>query len=348
MTMLDVLILLKSEKTPSSRIRFREAAGWLRERGVNAVIEFLPEGLLARHRLFRRAADFPVTVLQKRLLSAPSFLYLRHHARCLGFDFDDAIYCRNASPDPDPAAYRSLTRERKFARIVRGVDFVVAANRELAERVRGIRAEVPVSIIPSPVDVSPPPKEEYRLGSPPVLGWVGTRSTLRYLDYLAPALRDLRCRHEFVLRVIADQAPCLSGLEVEFVRWQIDRQEAEIRAFDIGLMPLSADPFAVGKASYKLLQYLALGVPAVASAVGMNREVAGVDEEHCLLAATPGEFAGQCGRLLEDESLRRELGRRGRDRVVAEFSRERVADRLAETLLQAAGRGKGTEAGTLS
>jgi glycosyltransferase involved in cell wall biosynthesis len=341
MAMLDVLILLKSEKTPSSRIRFREVAGLLAERGIAATIEFLPEGLLARHRLFRRAADFPVTVLQKRLLSAPSFLFLRHHARRLGFDFDDAIYCRNASPNPDPAAYRSLTRERKFSRIVRGADFVVAANRELAEKVRGIRAEVPVSIIPSPVDVTPAPKEDYRLGSPPVLGWIGTRSTLRYLDYLAPALGELRRRHAFVLRVISDQAPSLPGLEVDFVRWHIDRQEAEIRAFDIGLMPLSSDPFAVGKASYKLLQYLALGVPAVASAVGMNREVAGIDEDCCLLAATPAEFAGQCGRLLENQPLRRQLGRRGRERMVAEFSRERVADRLAEALLRAADCGTG-------
>ncbi len=336
--MLDVLILLKSEKTPSSRIRFRELAGPLRERGVKACIEFLPEGLLARHRLFRRAAEYPVTVLQKRLLSAPAFLVLRHHARCLGFDFDDAIYCRNASPNPDPDAYRSATRERKFARTVRGVDFVIAANRTLAERVRTTSPEKPLSVIPSPVDAAAAPKTDYALAPVPVLGWVGTRSTLRYLEYLGPALRELRARRPFVVRVVADAAPDLPGLEVEFVRWRLDRQEEEMRAFDIGLMPLSADPFATGKAAYKLLQYLALGVPAVASAVGMNREVAGESEDCGLLAATPAEFAGQCGRLLDDEPLRRRLGEQGRALVAARYSRERVADVLAAALLQAAAR----------
>jgi len=128
----------------------------------------------------------------------------------------------------------------------------------------------------------------------------------------------------------------LPDLDVQFVPWRLDRQEHDLRECDLGLMPLSADPFAAGKAAYKLLQYLSLAMPAVASAVGMNRDVAGERQEHCLLAASPDEFAEQCRRLLADENLRRELGRRGRALITAEYCRERIAQRLAETLLRAA------------
>lgn len=330
--MTSVLFLVKSEKTPSSRIRVVDLIPELNRHGVEPVTVALPSGKSDRRAVFRQAAEYPVTVLQKRLLSLFDFRELRKRARRLVFDFDDAIYLKNASPAVDPKAYDSPTRRRKFKRTVLKSDAVIAANHVLATAVRSVAPDVRLEIVPSPVDVDAvEEKADYDLPAKPVLGWVGTTSTLRYLDLIAPALRELRGRRDFVLRVVADESPDLEGIEVDFIPWTLETERRELPKFDVGLMPLSSDPFSEGKAAYKLLLYLAAGVPAVASPVGMNAEVS-EGETNCLSPASPDGFAEAIGRLLDDGELRRRLGSNGRKRVEETYSIPAVGAKLAAFL----------------
>ena len=329
---MKVLFLLKSEKTPSSRIRVMDLVPGLRENGIEPDLEILPDSFWKRRSLFKKAKDYPVTVLQKRLLSLMDFRELRKNARRLVFDFDDAIYHKNASCSRRPADYRSATRMMKFRRTVNGSDLVVAANNVLAGKVRDLNRTVPVEIVPSPVDVKAfTPKIDYSLSDPPVIGWIGTKSTLRYIDLVAGALSALRKRRNFVLRVVSDETYRHDGIAVEFVKWSLENQNSELGKFDIGIMPLSHDPFSEGKASYKLLQYLAAGVPSVCSPVGMNAEVAG-DGEYCLTASNETEFQLQLEKLLDSCELRRSLGQRGRHLTEQKYSLEVVAKTLATVL----------------
>ena len=112
-----------------------------------------------------------------------------------------------------------------------------------------------------------------------MVGWIGSESTLPYLSVMAPALRRLAQRRQFELRVIANEArpPArmdLSGVTLRFIPWQASTAVKEIRAFDLGVMPLPADEeWTRYKCGMKLLQYMALGIPAVASPVGVNADI---------------------------------------------------------------------------
>ncbi len=331
---MKVLFLLKSGKTPSSRIRMLDLLPLLREKGIEPDVEILSGSFWKRRKLFKKAKDYPVTVLQKRLLSMFDFHELRKNAKRLVFDFDDAIYYKNASCSTDPADYESSTRKGKFKRTVAGSDLIMAANNVLAGKVREFDKSVPVEIIPSSVDVgSFVAKADYNLSSPPVVGWIGTKSTLRYLELISSAFTELRSKRDFVLRVISDEPYRQEGINIEFVRWSLENQNTGLGKFDIGIMPLSGDPFSEGKASYKLLQYLAAGVPSVCSPVGMNSEVAG-NGEYCLTASDNGQFASQMLKLLDNCELRRNLGLKGRKFVEREYGLEVVVSRLAEVLLK--------------
>ncbi|NOY76090.1 MAG: glycosyltransferase family 4 protein [Kiritimatiellaeota bacterium] len=327
-----ILFIVKSEKTPSSRIRALDLLPGLRSAGLECEIEYLPKSFWSRRSLFRKCREFDVVVFQKRLLSYFEFRELRGNSKKLVFDFDDAVYLRNAAPSLDPADYASSTRSRRFARMVAGADLVVAANRVLADAAGSFASNTPVEIIPSSVPLAGyEPKGDYALSEPPVVGWVGTSVTLRYLEFLTPALAELRSRRRFVLRVVSDSEFAADGVDVENVPWSLESESREIRGFDIGIMPLSRDPFSEGKSSYKLLQYMACGVPSVASPVGMNVDVA--DEGRSAdLADSSAEFASAIEGLLDDMDSRVSLGEKGRRKVEREFDRSVVAAKLADVL----------------
>ena len=328
----SVIFLVKSAKTPSSRIRIKDLVTFLDEKGIETAVEYIPEEYRKRHQLFNKCTRYDVVVFQKRLFSWFEFCELRRKAAVLAYDFDDAVYLKNKAPSENPNDYHSATRKRRFKRIVKAADLIIAANSVLATEAGKYTSESKIRIIPSAVDsANINPRDNYSLSTPPVIGWVGTKVTQRYLDYLAPQLCELRKEHEFVLRVISDKGYEHPGFETDAVEWKQDEENCEIRKFDIGIMPLSNDPFSEGKASYKLLQYLANAVPSVASAVGMNKDVAD-GGKNALLAETPEEFISQISRLLKDEELRRKLGQNGRKLIEKEYSREVIGAKFADAV----------------
>ncbi len=334
-----ILFILKSEKTPSSRIRFIDLLPFLSSRGMEFEVEYLPSSWRCRHRLFKRGREFDIIVLQKRLPSWWDFRVLRENAKTLVFDFDDAVYLRNASPSSNPKDYESATRRKRFARIARESDLLIAANSVLAAAAADTAPGAKVEIIPSSVDVTafPPVDKERALSSPPVVGWVGTKAASSHLLHFAPMLRAAREKRDFVLRIVSNESFDIPGLKVENKRWSLEGEAELIRSFDIGIMPLSDDPYSRGKSSYKMLQYMAAGVPALASAVGMNSDVAGQERANAALAPTPAEFDAKLVELLDNEKLRSALAERGRKTVEERFSRQVVGQQFATILKKTAG-----------
>ncbi len=332
--MMKVLLFIKSTKTPSSRIRVCDLIPHLRQYDIEAEVIPLPTSRLKRWRCFAKAGEYDIVYLQKRLLDHLDFWILRHFSRFLVYDFDDAIYHRNSSPSTELKDYISSTRERKFKFTVKNVDLVIPANAVLEKRTKSVVPDVKTSIIPSSIRLDDiVQKTDYADKEPFVIGWVGTKSTLRYLEYISEELRMLSQKHRFILRVIADQPIEISGVETEFVPWKLEEQYRQISRFDIGLMPLSADPFSEGKAAYKLLQYMSCGVPAVCSPVGMNREVSG-DGAYCLCAESKHEFGEQLEKLILDAELRKEIGRRAAQMVREKYVDTVTAEKLASVLNQ--------------
>jgi len=115
--------------------------------------------------------------------------------------------------------------------------------------------------------------------------------------------------------------------------WSLDTEVADLQNFDIGIMPLPDNEWTRGKGGYKLLQYMAVGIPCIASPVGINMELIR-DGENGFLAATEDQWYEKISLLTRDQELRKKMGMRGRDFVVKNYSFEVAAPKLISALRQ--------------
>ena len=188
------------------------------------------------------------------------------------------------------------------------------------------------AILPTPIDTVRFEPSRIRPDWGSALGWVGHSDNLPYLERLAPALRKLVERHPRMrLIVVADRAPKLEGVPLEFRRWTLEREVAAFDEMSVGLMPLDDDEWARGKCAFKALQYMALGLPTVVSPVGMNAEVI-EDGRHGYHARDQDGWFAALDRLLSDVEHARVLGEAGRRRVERDYSVSVTSERLVGLL----------------
>src|SRR5262249_49443719 len=166
-----------------------------------------------------------------------------------------------------------------------------------------------------------------------VIGWTGSTTSQTYLEMFAPVLRELVARGDVELRVISDREPSLPGIPYVWRRWSADTETYDLRDLDVGIMPMPDDSWSRGKCSLKALQYMAMGIPAICSAVGVNREVIH-HGQNGFLAARPEEWVRYLGLLIEDPALRARLGCAARKTVEDRYSMRRSAALFAETVRQ--------------
>ncbi len=233
----------------------------------------------------------------------------------LVFDFDDAIYIRF------PQSTRSLCTE---------ADLVLAANENLAAYARQFSRRV--FVVPTSIDLN-----LYGLPRPPtakheslVIGWIGTRWNLGYLAALARPLERLKSSCDFVLALITEPSSA-SDLElpqeirVRIIPWTLKDFVQNLATFDVGVCPLPDDPWTRGKSSYKVLEYMALGIPAVASPVGGIVDAI-EDGKDGFLATTEDEWYVHLSELLHHPELRSKMGKAGREKVESRYSLDVTAE----------------------
>jgi glycosyltransferase involved in cell wall biosynthesis len=157
---------------------------------------------------------------------------------------------------------------------------------------------------------------------PLVIGWTGTHSTLKYLLPLVPVLAQLEAEGlAFEFRVISNQPPEFDQplRSLRFVPWQKATEIPDLLTFHVGLMPLEDDPWAKGKCAFKALQYMALGIPALVSPVGMNTEVV-QDDYNGYICRTPDDWHQRLQQLLTDGAHRQALGAAARATIEKRYS----------------------------
>jgi len=167
-------------------------------------------------------------------------------------------------------------------------------------------------------------------GVPTIVGWIGQRATARMLSPLASLFRELRAGNSARFVAVGID-PSDFGLPMEGVEWSEQTEVATISGFDVGIMPLIDEPFERGKCGYKLIQYMACGLPVVASPVGVNRQLV----EHGVngfLADTPHEWKSALLTLSQDGELRRRMGRAGREKVEQTYCTGITGPQLAHVL----------------
>jgi glycosyltransferase involved in cell wall biosynthesis len=341
-----VVFFLQGINVPAARVRGFTIAGALASQGIRCELRiptpsvYGDTSLLSRWRWARwlrgplqlvAAAGRPlqlrglrrddVVFLQRPMVELPTTLLERiaTRRRCSIFDFDDAIFL-------------NVGGRRKLRQIVGMVDQVIAGNQHLAEQAD---AAGKTTVIPTIVDT-----DRFRLlptrdrrGADVVFGWTGLASNYPQLLTVRQALSET-LRHTGARLLLISNAPPppeLATLRVEYRPWRPETELEDLAEIDVGLMPLPDTPYARGKCAYKLIQYMALGRPGVASPVGANREVVtpGIDG---FLPNTDGDWQEALIALAFDPDLRCRVGEAARRRIETAYSLTAVLPRYLEIL----------------
>ena len=226
----------------------------------------------------------------------------------------------------DDAIYLTRFHRSKMSALFRVSSTAIVGNHELANYVG--RFAPRVVVVPTVVDTdrfrpaAQGGSSQDRDGVLTIV-WVGLASNFSYLELLIPVIRELQRTERVQVRVISSRPPVLPGVNLDFRLWSLEGEG------HIGVMPLPDTEWSRGKCGLKLLQYMALGLPAVASPIGVNREIIS-DGANGFLASTKEEWLATLIRLCQDSELRIKIGLAARKTVESEYSLSVWGPRLAD------------------
>jgi len=314
-----VMLLGYGLEQPSYRHRMRSLIEPLQAAGWQVRAEQFPSGRYGLRTWERRAllrwAD--VTVLHQIKLSSIEARLFAAFSRRRVFDVDDAIYVRKPRRLGD-LPNESAWRKQKFAATCRWVDAVAAGNDVLAGVARATAKEIVV--LPTSIDTACYETTFAGPADPPTIAWIGSPENLIYLEMIRPALARLTQRFPALkMRVICSEFPDWSDVNVERVPWSSATEAHSLAGAHMGVMPLTDDAWSRGKCAFKLLQYMAAGLPCVASPVGANTEAVldGINGFH---ATDADEWERSLEKLILSPTLRSSFGAQGRRHVEQRYA----------------------------
>lgn len=352
-----VLALTKyGAEAASTRQRLLQFAPYLRERNIEIVAQPLLDDAYVRALAQGRPASRAKVGASylKRLLRLPmargyDLIWIHFEAfpyapglleqllaipgRPVIVDFDDAIfhmYDRHRSP----LVRRLLGNKlRPLLRLAAGV---TVGNDYLRDYVAQFNPAV--TVVPTVVDTNRYVPAEHAAALPTVVGWIGSPSTWRYMEEVLPDIMPVIERAGASFRAVGAGPAAARWTGIESVPWTEATEIAEVQRMDVGVMPLPEEDWARGKCGYKLIQYMACGLPTIASPVGVNSTIVQQGDTG-FLAKTPDQWHAALQQLLGDGDLRRRLGQAGRERVVEHYSLASQAPRVFQAFEAALAKG---------
>ncbi|MFO0976563.1 MAG: glycosyltransferase [Planctomycetaceae bacterium] len=346
-TRMRILFLSSGDRVPSSRFRILPYLKHFRAEGHQVVLAssfpakydyfpwmgFRPSQLLKRgvrwwHWLRSRLSSFDVVFIDREIFDDETTdMEERFRGSCkrLVIDLDDAIFLRYP---------------QKFPTLMELADLVVCGNRFLMDYVAPMNSRR--CHVPTCVDMDDYPARPKLDHSVPIVGWMGTSGNVRYLSVAAEALRIVAKELAFELRLVVPDIHLLKGMDLSGVNlvhepWQPANEVRQLQQFDVGLMPLFPDEkWDIYKCGLKLIQYLAVAVPGIAAPVGVNSEILD-GNQNGIAAQTTEEWVSALRTLLQSESLRRDMGTRGRQTVTERYSIQANYPVLRNALLELLG-----------
>ncbi|ANQ48432.1 glycosyltransferase family 4 protein [Flammeovirga sp. MY04] len=298
MSKILILAPYPATKAPSQRFRFEQYLHLLENEGIEYEYHsFLDErawSILHKPRRFGYKIMVVIIAFIKRLvlmLKVNSFdkVFIHREASHVGppifeymitqifkkeliYDFDDAIWLPNYSEHN--AEFQKLKMYKKVQNIIKWSSKVSVGNEYLKQYALNYNKQVFIN--PTTIDTDNyhnPNRFKKENFNRPVIGWTGTLTTAKYLDFLIPVFQKLEIKYDFILLVISNERPILPIKSLKYLQWKKESEIEDLLKFDVGIMPLTDDIWSKGKCGFKALQYMSLGIPAIVSPVGVNSKI---------------------------------------------------------------------------
>lgn len=338
-----------AEQGSSSRLRMMQYAPALADQNIkldiapmldDAYLNALYQGT-GRHRLpgllsyprrlqqMVSAGQYDVLWIEKELLPwLPAWLERRLlRGQRFVLDYDDATFHRY---DQHPSTWVRRLLGNKIQRLIAQADAVIVGNAYLAQYAQQAGAQH-ILQLPTVVNLTDYPLVPYPDG-PPRIGWIGSPATEAYLTLIAAPLAAVCQQTGAYLRVIGtSEGFSLPDVPTERFAWSSQTEGALLSACHVGIMPLPDDDWAEGKCGFKLVQYMAVARPVVATPIGINQQLVqpGING---YLASTAEGWQAALLDLIQHPALAEKQGLAGRHQVAQHYSLAVAAPQVAQIL----------------
>lgn len=321
-------LTIGNKNYPSSRYRGYDFVKELNKRGLKSKISPIGDKKYFLNLCFEFLTlfNFKKRIIYLQKVDHPIIRFLLRLHRLKGnkviFDFDDAIF---------------ILEPQKTKSIIKISDVVIVGNNYLSNYTKKYNKNV--FVIPTSIDlekIGSLRKDYSKNNKKIVIGWIGSKWTLKYLEEIKKSLEKLSKKYPFELRIIGpknceDELPKFKNITIKIIPWKFETEWKELLKVDIGIMPLPDNDWAKGKCALKLLQYMALGIPAIGSNVGANKEAI-KNGKTGFLVSNEKEWEVALEKLIKDKKLRMKLGKAGRKTVEKNYSLEKNVSKLSKII----------------
>ena len=254
-----------------------------------------------------RSLFFDVVFIHREAFPTKDFLFewlFKLFGKKIIYDFDDSIF---------------LKKPAKVKKTITISDCVITGNKFLKDYASKLNDNAVV--IPTSIDTDKyKPASSQRADNRIVIGWIGTPTTASYLLEIKEVFKVLAEKYENIeFRVIGAEFATEKSLPIAYEPWSLHSEVKDLQGFDIGIMPMPDNDWTKGKCAFKIIQYMAVGIPAVASPCGMNTEVIS-DGVNGFLPSNDKEWCDRLALLIESPELRIKLGENGRKMIEKQYS----------------------------
>lgn len=338
------------DRSPGQRYRFEQYMPYLEAEGFECVYSpilvdaqedkdfYAPGNYLTKFSLFlkgvwrrwkdvRRAKQFDIIFIYREAFMTGTIFFekmLKQSGAKIIYDFDDAIWNHDIS-----AANRALgwlKNPAKVADITALADLVFVGNQYLADY--ALKYNSRVEIIPSTINL-----DYYKISKKPatekvLIGWSGSLTTIEHFKVIIPVLEKVKAKYgdRVAFKVFGVSDYVHEGLGITGIQWTPQNEVSEICTFDIGIMPLPDNKWTKGKCGMKGLQYMALEVATIMTAVGVNKDII-QEGENGFLAITDEEWFEKICLLVESKELREKFGKAGRLTIEQHYSSQALREK---------------------
>ena len=221
----------------------------------------------------------------------------------------------------DDAVFLSDVPRGKTKKVIKMSDGVIAGNRYLGDYAKSYCKNT--VCIPTSIDTTRYSIEKALAkaeNSKVVIGWIGSFSTLKYMELIKESLSRIAAENDIELCIVCNKnLEWNTNIKIKNIPWGLETYLKAICRFDIGIMPLESTDWEKGKCGFKLIQYMGVGIPVVASAVGVNNDLIS-DSKNGFLAESNEQWYHCLSKLINDVDLRNSMGEKGLALVKERYS----------------------------